>query len=123
MKEAAHAIGKSADWMYRHADTLPFTVHIGRSLRFSRLGLQRELATNTFVRKSERRLTFEELATSYLKHYERTGLRSGDTACYRVRNLRRFFATDRASDITTARIIAYQDFRREDGAAHGTINR
>ena len=45
VKEAAHAIGKSADWMYRHADTLPFTVHIGRSLRFSRLGLQRWLRT------------------------------------------------------------------------------
>ena len=45
VKEAAHALGKSVDWMYRDADTLPFTVHVGRSVRFSRLGVQRWLRT------------------------------------------------------------------------------
>ena len=65
-----------------------------------------EIASKTFIGKDEQRLTFEELATGYLKHYERTGLRSCETARYRVKNLRRFFGNDRACDITTARIIA-----------------
>src|SRR2546430_16938393 len=37
-KEAARRCGLSPDWLYRHADTLPFVVRVGRSLRFSEAG-------------------------------------------------------------------------------------
>jgi predicted DNA-binding transcriptional regulator AlpA len=39
--EAAEVCGVTADWLYRHADTLPYTVRVGRSLRFSRAGIDR----------------------------------------------------------------------------------
>jgi predicted DNA-binding transcriptional regulator AlpA len=38
--EAAQRLGTSKDWLYRHADVLPFTVRLGpRQLRFSAHGL------------------------------------------------------------------------------------
>jgi predicted DNA-binding transcriptional regulator AlpA len=33
--EAAVRLGVSTDWLYRRADGLPFTVRLGRNLRFS----------------------------------------------------------------------------------------
>ena len=42
--EAARRLGTSTDWLYRHADRLPFTVRMGpRQLRFSAMGLARYL--------------------------------------------------------------------------------
>jgi hypothetical protein len=38
--EAAEVLRVSKDWLYRHADKLPFTVRNGRSLRFSYNGIQ-----------------------------------------------------------------------------------
>jgi predicted DNA-binding transcriptional regulator AlpA len=43
VEEAAAKPGTSKDWLYRHADTLPFTVRIGRSLGFSEVGIERYL--------------------------------------------------------------------------------
>lgn len=43
--EAAARLGVSKDWMYRRADGLPFTVRLGRNLRFSSKGIQ------TYVRQ------------------------------------------------------------------------
>lgn len=40
-KEAARRLGLSADYLYRHAKRLPFSVRIGRRLRFSAIGLSR----------------------------------------------------------------------------------
>jgi excisionase family DNA binding protein len=40
-EEAAQRLGVSQDWLYRRAATLPFTVRLGRSLRFSIRGLER----------------------------------------------------------------------------------
>jgi predicted DNA-binding transcriptional regulator AlpA len=38
--ETAQRLGTSKDWLYRHADQLPFTVRLGpRQLRFSAQGL------------------------------------------------------------------------------------
>jgi predicted DNA-binding transcriptional regulator AlpA len=38
--ETAQRLGTSKDWLYRHADQLPFTVRLGpRQLRFSAHGL------------------------------------------------------------------------------------
>ena len=39
--EAARRLGVSKDWLYRHANGLPFTVRVGRRLVFSARGLER----------------------------------------------------------------------------------
>jgi predicted DNA-binding transcriptional regulator AlpA len=39
VEDAAAKLGTSKDWLYRHADTLPFTVRIGRRLGFSEVGI------------------------------------------------------------------------------------
>jgi excisionase family DNA binding protein len=39
--QAAAKLGVSRDWLYRHAPTLPYTVHLGRALRFSEAGIDR----------------------------------------------------------------------------------
>jgi predicted DNA-binding transcriptional regulator AlpA len=41
IEEAAAILGKTKDWLYRHADSLPFTVREGRLLRFSSNGIQK----------------------------------------------------------------------------------
>ncbi|MGA2076708.1 MAG: helix-turn-helix domain-containing protein [Terriglobia bacterium] len=38
--EAAEKLGVSKDYLYRHANRLPFTVRIGRSLGFSERGVE-----------------------------------------------------------------------------------
>ena len=40
-RQAGKKSGFSADWLYRHADSLPFVVRVGRSLRFSESGLEK----------------------------------------------------------------------------------
>ncbi len=39
--QAAHRLGISKDYLYRHHARLPFTRHIGRGLRFSALGIEK----------------------------------------------------------------------------------
>ena len=40
--ETARKLGTSKDWLYRHADTLPFTVRVGtKQVRFSEAGIDR----------------------------------------------------------------------------------
>ncbi len=39
--EAAAILGKTTDWLYRRADTLPFVIREGRLLRFSHSGIQK----------------------------------------------------------------------------------
>ncbi len=39
--EAARRLGVSPDWLYRRAGKIPFTVRLGRSLRFSAHGIER----------------------------------------------------------------------------------
>ena len=40
--KAAQRLGTSKDWLYRHADKLPFTIRLGvRQLRFSAKGIER----------------------------------------------------------------------------------
>jgi predicted DNA-binding transcriptional regulator AlpA len=40
-EEAAMQLSHSVDWIYRHAEKLPFTVRTGRDVRFSAAGLAR----------------------------------------------------------------------------------
>jgi predicted DNA-binding transcriptional regulator AlpA len=45
VEEAAERLGTSADWLYRNARRLPFTVRVGsRQLRFSVEGINRWIA-------------------------------------------------------------------------------
>ena len=47
-QEAAKRLGASEDYLYRHADKLPFTVRIGpRQLRFSAQGIERYIRQRT----------------------------------------------------------------------------
>ena len=40
--EAAQKLGATEDWLYRHANTLPFALRVGRKhLRFSEAGMDR----------------------------------------------------------------------------------
>lgn len=40
--EAAQKLGTTEDWLYRHANTLPFAVRVGKKhLRFSEVGIER----------------------------------------------------------------------------------
>ena len=40
--EAAQKLGATEDWLYRHANTLPFAVRVGKKhLRFSKAGIER----------------------------------------------------------------------------------
>jgi predicted DNA-binding transcriptional regulator AlpA len=45
VKEAAERLRTSADFLYRRARRLPFTVHLGRQLRFSSRGIDTFIAT------------------------------------------------------------------------------
>ena len=41
---AAQRLGLSEAWLYRHASTLPFAVHVGRQVRFSARRLEAYIA-------------------------------------------------------------------------------
>lgn len=47
VEDAAAKLSVSKDWLYRHAETLPFTVRIGRSLGFSHAGIEKYLKQRT----------------------------------------------------------------------------
>jgi|SRR5215472_3502220 len=46
VKAAAGRVGFAVDYLYRHADSLPFTRRIGRSLRFSSREIDRYILKN-----------------------------------------------------------------------------
>jgi excisionase family DNA binding protein len=46
--EAAQKLGATDDWLYRHANTLPFAVRVGKKhLRFSEGGIERYIRQRT----------------------------------------------------------------------------
>ena len=46
--EAAQKLGATEDWLYRHANTLPFAVRVGKKhLRFSEAGIERYIRQRT----------------------------------------------------------------------------
>lgn len=46
--EAAQKLGTTEDWLYRHANTLPFVVRVGKKqLRFSETGIERYIHQRT----------------------------------------------------------------------------
>lgn len=82
-----------------------------------------EIGRGKLVGPQEDRVTFEDLKTDYLRDYEVRGLRSKETAEARAKHLAAYFGMDRALDITTDRIRAYQAHRLQEKAQAGTINR
>ena len=40
-QEASKKLGMSADYLYRHADRLPFAIRVGSRRRFSEVGIER----------------------------------------------------------------------------------
>ncbi len=91
----------------------------GRLLK-KRLG---EIGRGKLVGPTEERVTFEDLASDYLRDHTLKGGRSLRQAKARVAHLRRYFGPDRAVDITTARIRAYMEARLDEGATPATVNR
>jgi excisionase family DNA binding protein len=47
VRQAAEMLHTSTDYLYRHASRLPFTVHLGRQLRFSQAGIERYIRQRT----------------------------------------------------------------------------
>jgi len=47
---AAQRLGLSVGWVYHHAKTLPFTVHLGRQVRFSARRLEAYIAARAIGR-------------------------------------------------------------------------
>jgi excisionase family DNA binding protein len=45
--EAATKLKTSKDWLYRNSGRLPFTLRIGRNLRFSEQGIERWIVSRT----------------------------------------------------------------------------
>jgi site-specific recombinase XerD len=70
---------------------------------------------------SEEKITFDMMAKDLLTDYRVNGKRSVESAELSVKHLRRFFALDRALDITTDRVRAYVSTRQTEG--NGSINR
>jgi hypothetical protein len=52
IEPAAERLGQSVDWLYRHADRLPFTVRQGRGLRFSERRLEAYIAARANGRRA-----------------------------------------------------------------------
>jgi hypothetical protein len=69
------------------------------------------------------RVTYDELRTDLVEHYQATGARDLEEAAERLKHLDRAFRGARASLITAAAITRYIVQRQGDGAANGTINR
>src|ERR1041384_5967518 len=71
----------------------------------------------------EDKITFDELAIDIENDYRVNSKRTLPDLSYRIGHLREFFGMDRAIDIRTDRVRAYQRKRLDEGAAPATVNR
>src|SRR6059036_3978392 len=71
----------------------------------------------------EDKLTFEDMVKDLVNDYQVNSRRSLKTVLYYIPHLRGFFGLDRAIDITTDRVRAYQSHRIEERASNATVNR
>jgi len=104
---------------YRESSRSTREADAGRLLK-KRLG---EIGRGRLVGPTEERITFEDLATDFLRDRGIKGERSLRQAKARVGHLRRYFGLDRVVDITTARIRTYIEARLQEEASPATINR
>ena len=82
-----------------------------------------EVAQGRLRGANQERVTFDDLAQALLADYQINGRRSARSARLSISHLRKFFAFDRAVDITTDRIKAYAADRQKAKAANASINR
>lgn len=82
-----------------------------------------EIGRGKLIGPTEGKVTFDNLATDFERDRALKGKRSAKDAGQRVAHLRQHFGEDRALDITTPRIRAYQDTRLTEGAEPATVNR
>ena len=82
-----------------------------------------EIVGQTFVSPREERVRFAELARGLVEKYTLQQRRSLTTVQLRLRHLAAFLGEDRALDLTTARLQAYQAHRRQAAASPATVNR
>lgn len=69
------------------------------------------------------KMTFKDLALLLITDYTRNQRRSIEWAKRRIRHLSGFFGNDYAVSITTERLNSYIQYRLDEGAKNGTINR
>jgi hypothetical protein len=69
------------------------------------------------------RVTYDELRTDLVEHYQATGARDLEEAGWRLKHLDRAFRGAGANLITAAAITRYVVQRQGEDAANGTINR
>jgi integrase len=91
-----------------------------RRLLKKRIG---EAGAGRFIGVREERVTFEDLANSFLTDYQVNRRRSLRSARLSISHLRGFFGLERAIDTTTDRVKAYAANRQQEGAANASINR
>ena len=68
------------------------------------------------------KVSFDELAESFLADYRNNGNKSLDRAEVSVNHLKKHFEGYRVTQITTPKIQAYIEYRRDAGVANATIN-
>jgi integrase len=92
--------------------------------RFLRLKIgEREAGKETGVPTGEAQVcTFEEMKAMLEADYKRKGNISWGRASRALKHLSEFFGRDRANDITTERVHAYEAARLKAGAARATLN-
>ncbi len=76
-----------------------------------------EISTGKFIGPSENKLTFDALAEMLVNDYEINLRRSKATIGYFIKQLQKFFGSDRALDITPDRVKAYQSHRLAEKAS------
>jgi len=81
-----------------------------------------EIGNRRFV-PDEDRLTFEDMVKDLVNDYQINNRRSLSTALNHVRHLRAFFGMDRAMDIGSTQVKAYQAQRKGEKASPATVNR
>jgi integrase len=72
---------------------------------------------------SASKVSFEQMAETFLDDYKTNGRRSIVHAEMAVEHLREFFGSDMAVDITTPRMREYSRLKQEAGYGNATINR
>jgi len=82
-----------------------------------------KVADGSFVPRSVRRVTFDELALLLIADYKANGRKSLRTATTSVEHLRAHIGGMRATSITSSDLTRYVAGRREEGAAAGTIHK
>ena len=131
-----HPRGRLKPWLLDYADPRAprvtgkdprqrITVWAETRQEADRILKQREgdVASGRVLRPQSDTVTFDDLATDFIRDYQVNGKRSRWKAEKSVEHLTRFFGGWRAVNITTQQVRTYIVQRQQAGLANGTINR